>query len=190
MSVGLSGASSLKKRPDITLRVIIADTAVQDLHGIAARVQHPLEARLDRVLFFNAPAERDGAAEKKDTTLVIVQRQDLRSAKSPAVQPYFGVLQQRILRVPVIKVDLCIVALLFKLISVAPHLDIVVGHRAVLEPQERLGGQQTQRERNAQQEDGKNHLASRCDRVSWIGSSHGSPRPGLMPQFKVSPFPA
>jgi hypothetical protein len=46
----------LEETADITLRIIITDTAVEDLHGFTARVQHSLEARLDRVFLFKRPS--------------------------------------------------------------------------------------------------------------------------------------
>jgi len=51
-------------------------------------------------------------------------------------------LQQRGLRGPVIEIDLRVVAFLFELVGVAPHLDVVVRHRAVFDAQKRFGRQQ------------------------------------------------
>ena len=162
----------LEKPADIALGVVIADAAIEYLRAIATVVEHAFEAGLDGVFFWHAPAERDRAAEKENPSLAVLQRADLRAAKSKAVQANFSALQQCALRAPVIEIDLRVVAFLFELVGIAPHLDVVVRHRAIFDAQERLGRQQTQHERNSKEQYREKRLANGTDPVLGIGRSH------------------
>jgi hypothetical protein len=72
----------------------------------------------------------------------------------------------------VIEINLRVVAFLFELVGIAPHLDVVVRHRAIFYAQERFGRQQAQHERNSNEQYRKKGLPNGTNPVLGIGRSH------------------
>src|SRR6185436_7673854 len=144
----------LEEAADVAVGVVVADAAVEHLRALARLAEPAFEARFDGVLLGHAPAERDRSSQEKNATPAGRDRFDRPVAQAPVVQPDGHALQRRRGGLHVIEVEMRVVALDLQFLRVAPHLDVVRLHRAVLDAKHGFAGGKRDAERDDQDDEG------------------------------------
>jgi hypothetical protein len=135
----LESGKTGEKQLHVTLGIVISDTGIENFHPLPIGLEHLLKPRRHRIFFFHTPSESYGGAQKEDPSQIGLFRCYRTASQAQLVGSDVHRLQDCRLILVVFVPEDGVGAHMLQLPRVAPHLYIVVLHRAVLEPQQHLG---------------------------------------------------